>query len=141
MKSTLFSLCHINLSATVPQTLKGHSKEKIVPGGTQSRSHNLLSYNSKHSFVKRPKFKRLLMVQSIHLKQMQIASQKALRYTGPLKSKVRGPMVLAYTPNTEEQMQQWIVQLTEAVPGQHWQTCPSHIGNPPSHNSGWPTSE
>lgn len=81
------------------------------------------------------------MVQSIHLKQMQIiASQQALRYTGPRNSKVRGPMVLAYTPNTE-QMQQWVVQLTEAVPGQHWQTCPSDTGNPPSHNSGWPTSE
>lgn len=71
MKNTLFSLCDIKLlSATVPLTVKGHSKEKVVPGGTESRPQNLLSRNSKHSVVKRPKFKSLLMILSIHLKKM-----------------------------------------------------------------------
>lgn len=138
IKSTLFSLCHINLlSATVPQILKGHNKEKVVPGGTESRSQNL-SHNSKHSFVKRSQFKSLLMVQSIHLKQMQmIASQPTgSEVPGPLNSQVRGAVVMALTRPTQKDKCSTGLYSYRSCSRPALASLPFlyNTGNPPSHN-------
>lgn len=101
-KSTLFSLCHINLSATVPQILKGHSKEKGVPRGTESRSQNH-SHNSKHSFVQRPQFKSLLMLKHSSETNANYSRQPTgSEIPGPLNSQVRGAVVTALTRLTQK---------------------------------------